>query len=36
LRDRTINVVLVAAGYAAAPAISRTLAYRGDRVQAKF
>jgi alpha-D-xyloside xylohydrolase len=40
VRDRTINVVLVspdkATGYTAAPAISRALAYRGDRVQAKF
>jgi alpha-D-xyloside xylohydrolase len=40
VRDRTINVVLVspdkATGYTAAPAISGALAYRGDRVQAKF
>jgi alpha-D-xyloside xylohydrolase len=40
LRNRTINVVLVspdkAAGYTPAPAISRTIAYRGDAVQAKF
>jgi alpha-D-xyloside xylohydrolase len=40
LRDRTFNVVLVSpgapAGYAAAPAITRSIAYRGDAAQARF
>jgi alpha-D-xyloside xylohydrolase len=40
LRDRVLNVVLVSSdkptGYSVAPAISRSITYRGDALQTKF